>query len=200
MKEILPGIYEWSWFSKEKGLDFNGHLVVEGDDRVIIDPPPMAEQDLAAVERLGPVTGIIVTNRDHVREAEDLRRRFKAPVLAPAADASQIEIPTDPTFHEGDSLPGGIQVIRIPDAKSPGESALYIARNKGVMILGDALIGKPAGALNLLPPEKFKDPKKAREGIRVLLSFRFDAVLVGDGRSIVTGGRAAVEAFLNAAS
>jgi hypothetical protein len=45
MKEILPGIFQWSWFSQEKGLDFNGHLIVEKGERVIIDPPPMNPED-----------------------------------------------------------------------------------------------------------------------------------------------------------
>lgn len=196
MKEILPGIYQWSWFSQEKGYDFNGHLIVSGAERVMIDPPPMSSEDDAWFQKVGPIDCIVLTNRDHVREAEAYRKSFKTIVLAPELDAPLMEIKTDRMFKDGDLLPGGMKAIHIPDGKSPGESALFINRGNGILILGDALIGKPPGRLGLMPPEKYKDPAKAREGIRVLLKYQFDSILVGDGRSILTGGRRAIEEFL----
>ena len=45
MREVLPGVYEWSWFSAEKQIDFNGHFVVADGDRVLIAPPPLSEAD-----------------------------------------------------------------------------------------------------------------------------------------------------------
>jgi len=196
MKEILPGIYQWSWFSQEKGYDFNGHLVVAGTERVMIDPPPLSAEDGVWLQKLGPIAGIILTNRDHVREAEAYRKQFNMTVLAPVQDAPLMGIKIDRTFKDGDHLPGGLKAIHIPDGKSPGESALFLNRGKGILILGDALIGKQAGRLNLMPPEKYRDPSKAREGIRVLLKQSFDTILLGDGASILTGGKQAVDEFL----
>jgi glyoxylase-like metal-dependent hydrolase (beta-lactamase superfamily II) len=196
LREILPGVYQWSWFSQEKGCDFNGHLVVSGAERVMIDPPPMPEDDRTRLQQLGPIDCIVLTNRDHVRESEAYRKLFKTTVLAPEADAPLMEIKIDRTFKDGDLLPGSLKAIHIPDGKSPGESALFLDRGKGTLILGDALIGKPPGRLNLMAPEKYKDPSKAREGIRVLLNYRFDSILVGDGASILTGGKRAVDKFL----
>lgn len=196
MKEILPGIHQWSWFSQEKGYDFNGHVVVSGEERVMIDPPPLSAEDEAWLQNQGGIAGIILTNRDHVREAEAYRKQFVTVVLAPEADAPLMEIKADRTYKNGDRLPAGITAIHIPDGKSPGESALLLDRGQGVVILGDALIGKPPGRLNLMPPDKYKDPAKAREGIRVLLNYSFDSILVGDGTSIPTGGKQAVEEFL----
>jgi glyoxylase-like metal-dependent hydrolase (beta-lactamase superfamily II) len=196
MKEVLPGIYQWSWFSQEKGYDFNGHLVVAGAERVMIDPPQLSAEDEAWLQKQGPIAGIVLTNRDHVREAEAYRKKFKTIVLAPQDDAPLMEIKIDRIFKGGDLLPGGIKAVHIPDGKSPGESALFLDRGKGILILGDALIGKPPGKLILMPPEKYKDPSKAQEGIRVLLKYKFDSILVGDGASILTGGRLGIEEFL----
>ena len=196
MKEILPGIYQWSWFSQEKGYDFNGHLVVAGAERVMIDPPPMSAEDDAWLQKQGPIAGIVLTNRDHVREAEAYRKKFKTIVLAPEADAPLMEIKIERTFKNSDLLPGGMKAIHVPDGKSPGESALFLNRGKGILILGDALIGKPPGRLSLMAPEKYKDPAKAREGIRVLLKQSFDMILLGDGASILASGRQAIEEFL----
>ena len=196
MKEILPGIFQWSWFSDEKGYDFNGHIIVSGAERVMIDPPPLSAEDEAWLQKQGPIACIVLTNRDHVREAEAYRKQFKTIVLAPELDAPLMEIKVDRTFKDGDLLPGGIKAIHVPDGKSPGESALFLDRGKGILILGDALIGKTLGRLNLMPPEKYKDPSTAREGIRMLLNYTFDSILLGDGASILTGGKRAVEEFL----
>jgi glyoxylase-like metal-dependent hydrolase (beta-lactamase superfamily II) len=100
------------------------------------------------------------------------------------------------TFKDGELLPGGIWVIHLQDQKSPGESALFLQQGKGVLIVGDALIGKPPGALSLLPAEKYSDAARAKQALRRLLKYQFDAVLVGDGTSILVGGKAAVEQAL----
>ncbi len=194
MREILPGVHEWSWFSAEKQLNFNGHLVVAENHRVLIDPPPLSDDDRVEIARQGGPTAIVLTNRDHVREIADCQLAYGAPVWVPAEDAPWIDVRFDRTYDGGSQLPGGLAAIRVPDAKSPGESALWSAGQR-VLILGDAAIGKPPGALGMLPDDKFADPIKARAGLRVLLDPRYDydAVLVGDGESLPTAGRSALE-------
>lgn len=198
MKTIAPGIQQWSWFSQEKQIDFNGLLLTANDHRILVDPPPMEAADRTAILKGPPVDYVLLTNRDHAREAESYRRDLKAKVYAPAADAPLMDLPIDKTFHDGELLPGGIWVIHLNDMKSPGESALFLDRGKGYLILGDALIGKPAGQLNLLPAEKFADVNKARQGLSRLLNYTFDTVLVGDGASILTEGKEAVRRALEA--
>jgi len=192
MTPIIPGIQQWSVFSEEKQMYFNGLLLTVGDCCILVDPPPMEAADRAAIGQERAVEAILLTNRDHVREAEACRRDFKAPVYAPAADAPLMDIPIDRTYTDGERLPGGLVAIHAKDMKSPGESALLLERGTGYLILGDALIGKPAGQLNLLPADKFADVAKARASLKRLLACQFDAVLVGDGASILTGGKEAV--------
>ena len=57
---------------------------------------------------------------------------------------------------------------------------------------GPVLIGRQAGQLNLLPAEKFADVNKAKASLTRLLKYNFDAVLVGDGTSILAGAKEAV--------
>jgi glyoxylase-like metal-dependent hydrolase (beta-lactamase superfamily II) len=87
-------------------------------------------------------------------------------------------------------------VIHLHDQKSPGESALFIQQGKGVLIVGDALIGPPSGGVRLLPAEKYVDYAKATEGLRRLLKYDFDTILVGDGASIMSDAKPAVERAL----
>lgn len=192
MKTVAPDIQQWSFFSAEKQLDFNGLVLTVNDHCILVDPPPMEAADRTAILKGRTVDYILLTNRDHVRETEICRRDFKAKVYAPEADAPLMEIAIDKTYKDSELLPGGLWAIHLKDMKSPGESALFLDRGKGYLILGDSLIGKPPGQLNLLPADKFADVAKARESLKRLLKYNFETVLTGDGASILTGGKEAV--------
>lgn len=196
MKQLLPGIWQWSWFSEDKQLDFNGLFLNVGEHKILVDPPPMTAEAHTFVRRQGALDYIIVTNRDHVREAASYQADFRCQLQVPEADVAQMNVAPSKTFKDGELLPGGIWVIHLNDQKSPGESAFYIQQGKGVLIVGDALIGKPAGSLSLLDPGKYGDITKARDGLRRLLKYNFDSILVGDGVSIVFGAKQAVEQAL----
>jgi len=150
--------------------------------------------------RNGPVDYIIVTNRDHAREAAKCQEEFRCQLQVPEADAPQMDLKPTKTFKDGELLTGGIWVIHLKDQKSPGESALFIQQGKGVLIVGDALIGKPSGSVSFLSAEKYADATKAQEGLRRLLKYNFDSLLVGDGASILTGAKQAVERLLQPSS
>ena len=177
MKQLLPGIWQWSWFSEEKQIDFNGLFLAVGEHKILIDPPPMTGEASSVILRNGPVDYIIVTNRDHAREAARYQNEFRCQLQVPDADAPQMDLKPTRTFKDGELLTGGIWAIQLKDQKSPGESALFIQQGKGVLIVGDALIGKPAGSVSLLAAVKYADVGKAQEGLRRLLKYNFDMVL-----------------------
>jgi glyoxylase-like metal-dependent hydrolase (beta-lactamase superfamily II) len=197
MKQILPGMWQWSWFSEEKQLDFNGLFLMVGEHKILIDPPPMTTEASTFIRRNGPVDYVVVTNRDHAREAASCQAEFKCQLQIPDADAAQMELTPTRTYKDGELLPGGIWVIHLKDQKSPGESALFIPQGPGVLIVGDAVIGKPAGAVSMLPAEKYADAVKAKVGLRRLLKYNFESLLVGDGISILAGGKQPVEQLLH---
>ena len=143
-----------------------------------------------------PIDYIIITNRDHLREAVGYQKELKCQLRVPEADASQMDVNPTKTYKDGELLPGGMWAIHLKDQKSPGESALFIERGQGVLIVGDALIGRPSGSVSLLPPEKYMDIQQAREGLRRLLKYNFDSLLVGDGASILSGAKLQVEQLL----
>ena len=196
MRQLLPGIWQWSWFSEEKQLDFNGLLLNIGEHKILIDPPPLTVEASAFIRCQGQLDYIIVTNRDHAREAASCQANFHCQLQVPEADAPQMELKPTKTFKDGELLPGGIWAIHLKDQKSPGESALFIQQGKGILIVGDALIGKPVGSLSMLPAEKYADQGKAKERLCRLLKYNFDSILVGDGASILTGAKQAVERTL----
>lgn len=196
MKNILPGIWQWSWFSDEKQLDFNGLFLTIGEHKILVDPPPMTAEARAVIRRHEPIDYIIVTNRDHVREATAYQVEFQCQLRVPDSDVAQMDLKPTKTYRDGELLPGGLWVINLQDQKSPGESALFIQQEQGILIVGDALIGKPSGKVSMLPVEKYASIEKAREGLRRLLKYEFNCLLVGDGSSIMNGAKQEVEQLL----
>ena len=201
IKEILPNIFSWSEYSEEKGLDFNGYLIVGNSESVIIDPPELnidEEKKLASLVSMNSscsLKAILLTNVHHERSSLVLKELFSVPVWINELDRVSLETPTNKTFKGGDNLFCGIEAIQLEEQKSPGETAFYIKGQK-LMIVGDALIGKVPGQVKMLPPEKFKDVIKAKASLKLLMNYEFEALLLGDGISILKNAKKALSTFL----
>ena len=187
MKQVYPDVYCWSVFNEDRQIDFNGHLWVREEGNVLFDPVPMIKSDLAQLDRLGGAAWIVLTNRDHEREAGAFRERTGARVIAPEADAGTLGVSVDRAVGEGEILPG-LRAVPLEHGKSPGEIALYWPERE-VILAGDLVVGAPVGRLSLLADEKLDDAPAAALECRKLLALEFDAILVGDGHSLVTGAR-----------
>jgi len=201
IKETLPGLYSWSEYNEEKKLNFNGLLIIGTGESVIIDPPDLGKDDELELKKIiashssCPLKAVLLTNVHHERASTLLKDKFSVPVWVNKRDKEALESSTDKTFTGGDTLFCGIQAIQLEHQKSPGETAFYI-RDQQIMILGDALIGKVPGQVNMLPPDKYQDPAKAKVGLNQLLDYDFETLLIGDGTSILKNGKEAVKNFL----
>lgn len=192
MKKVMfDDMYCWSVFNEARQVDFNGHLWVREGGNVLIDPVPMSEGDLAQFDALGGAKWIVVTNRDHEREAAFFKQRTGAEVVAHAADAELLEVQVDETVEDGGKIVAGLRAVHLRHGKSPGEMALYWSKRR-LLLAGDLVVGAPLGKFSLLMDEKLEDASQAALELRKLLALDFDAILVGDGHSIMTGARAAL--------
>ena len=201
LKKISPNLYQWSEFSVEKKLNFNGYYLICDGESVIIDPPVLADDDLQNLKNLikenagSPLKAILLTNVHHERISETFKEILSVPVYIHENDVNGLGFQPDYTFVNGDQLFCGLKVIHLENQKSPGESAFYLEGQKK-MFIGDALIGKIPGKLSMLPPEKFVDINEARKSLHVLGDFDFDCLLLGDGESILGTGKKTFEDFL----
>ncbi len=189
MKEIaFENFYSWSIFSQERQIDFNGHLWVRDEGNVLIDPVPMEGADLEQFDQLGGAAWIVLTNRDHEREAVFFQNRSGARIAVHRADADLLVHPHDRLLDDGEEIVSGLQVVHLAHGKSPGEIALYWPALE-LVLSGDLVVGAPLGRLTLLPDAKLADPPGAALGLRKLLQLDFDALLVGDGHSVLYDAR-----------
>ena len=202
IKEVLPNIFSWNIYSEEKNLDFNGYFLVHNNESIIIDPPELTndeEKELLSLINFNPsspLNAILLTNIHHERASNLLKDTFSIPVWVNKFDKNNLEMSTDNTFIGGEKLFCGIESIQLEAQKSPGETAFYI-RDLKVMILGDALIGKFPGQVSMLPSEKYKDIKKAKENLKLLMNYEFKTLLLGDGIPILKNAKEAVSDFLS---
>ncbi len=189
MLEIVKNILTWSWFSEPHGYNFNGHLIRDPGGNICVDPVEPSEDDLDAIVLEG-VTRIILTNRNHSRASNQVRARTGARTVIHADDADHArsqDTELDDELTIGSRI-GPLEVVGAA-GKSPGEVAL-LWRDRGILIVGDAIIGNPPGQCGLLPERVMDDPARLRGSVRKLLDLDFDILLVGDGESILHNAKA----------
>jgi glyoxylase-like metal-dependent hydrolase (beta-lactamase superfamily II) len=192
--KVIDNIWMWSTYDEDKDIHFNGYILRLEDGCIIVDPPSANEllfEGIRAITVSHPVKLIVITNRDHERESLAFKLEYDTPIAAPEADAPLLQASPDQLLKDGDMLPGNIRVIHLPDQKSPGESALYL-EDKQILILGDALWGKPMHHLTMLADEKYADKSKAKEGLKRLLEPDVKYVLPCDGEPVMQNARSLI--------
>ena len=194
LKKAAEGIWTWKWLSPEKGYFFNGTLVSDGKNKVLIDPVILNDEGLSVLKSHGPFDAIYLTNKDHERMAYSLRKEWKIPISIHELDKPFLKENPDSIFKDGHELLCGLKVVHLREQKSPGECVFYLPGKK-ILIAGDALIGHPAGSLNMLPEMKYADVQKAQAGLRRLFSLHFEMLLVGDGESVMKDAYQKLEDF-----
>ena len=199
MREILPGIFTWPWFSEPHGYNFNGYLILHSTGNLCIDPVEPSEQDLGEIARLG-VSRILLTNRNHSRAANKVRALTGArtaihPADAPHARSQGTEL--DDEIHVGEKI--GPLVAVGAFGKSPGEIVFHWPERK-ILVVGDAAVGDPPGRLKLLPDKVVDDPPGLKKSVKALLALNFEVLLPGDGVAILSGARASLQQLVDSFS
>jgi uncharacterized cupin superfamily protein len=176
----VPGAWMWSAWQPERGMNFNSYLFERGDGCVAVDPLPLDDASLQHIERLGGVQTIVITNPDHVRASATFQERFGARVVD--------------KFEEGQEVFAGAYAVMIPFGKT-NEVALHLPAAKAAVV-GDALIGSPAGAVSLLPDEKLQDPQRFIFALRRLWALQLQTLLLCDGQPVFSGADSAIGTLL----
>jgi len=192
MREILPGILTWAWFSARHGYDFNGWLVRHPEGNLCIDPVEMPDDVLEEISA-GGVARVLLTNRDHFRASMRVKERTGARIAIHPKDAAfarERGTAVDDELRPGDRI-GPFAVVDA-HGKSPGEIALHWPERR-ILLVGDACVGKPPGECALLPDGVIDEKPALIESLRKLARLEFDSLLVGDGAPVLEGGRAALQ-------
>jgi glyoxylase-like metal-dependent hydrolase (beta-lactamase superfamily II) len=197
LRTVIPGVLHWKAFHEGIGQDAHSYFLP--DLRVAIDPMP-AEGLADALAERGGVERVLLTNRHHLRASEQLAEVFGCEVLAPAAGMHEFDDgqPVRP-YEWGEELAPGVVAHEV-GAICPDDAALHIALGPGAVAFADGLIAWDGG-LAFVPdflmdgPERVKSEQLA--ALQRLLELDFDVVLLAHGEPIASGGKDAVERFID---
>jgi glyoxylase-like metal-dependent hydrolase (beta-lactamase superfamily II) len=185
--EVFPRVYRWTMHDDRIDAQSDSYAVVDDGNVVLIDPLPLATQDLA---QLGAVRAILLTASCHERSAGRYRREFKVPVHAPAG---AVDFEKDPDFwyDQGDHLAGNLIAIHSP---GPTEAyySFYLERDGGVVFCADLLTNYAGEGLAFVPDEYQDDAPRIRESVRHLLSLQFQTLCPNHGDPITSAAKEAI--------
>lgn len=179
----LPNVYAWSELRPQQGPIESAHLLVTDTGNVAIDPLPVDPATRVEMERLGGIARIVVMSPDRVEPAQHLGAQFDSALVSAAA-------------HRERLFPGAMAVA-LRDQRREGEFAVSLPSLRAV-IVGDALVGSPAGGLSMPSDNAYPDCRRAALGLRWILRENPETLLLAQGQSIFAGGYAALYRLLYA--
>jgi uncharacterized cupin superfamily protein len=197
-RTIVPGVSMWSVWQPERGLFFNSFFVRSDEGNLAIDPLVLGPGDEDEIVAHGGVAWIVITNRDHERDARALAARFSAKIATSALEAPLLSGPVDRELEAGEHF-FGARVVPLAGLKTPGEFALHFAA-LGAVVVGDALWGDPAGSVRLMPDDKLGDPARAVLSLRAIAACLPEHLLLGDGAPLFGNARSVLQNALEARS
>jgi hypothetical protein len=191
MKQLhRSDLFGWSAFDESRNVDFNGTVWVRAEGNIVIDPMPLSAHDQAHLETLGGAAWVIVTNSDHIRAAQEVAAHFGAEIAGPVGEQHIWPWTCDVWLGDGDILVDGLIAHTVSGSKTPGELVLLIEDH--TLVTGDLIRAHKGGALMLLPDPKLTDKAAAQSSAAKLAALGADAVIVGDGWPLFSGGVAAL--------
>jgi uncharacterized cupin superfamily protein len=193
---IVDGVAMWSRWQSDRKMHFNSYFLRGDGENLLVDPLPIDDADAEQILSCGGAQWIVVTNRDHEREARAAAQRFSAPVAASQPDAGEMSIEVQRILCDDDAI-GVAKVIALEGLKTAGEFALHLPAKQTVLV-GDAVLGDPAGSVRMMADEKLIDPNRAARSLCKLRAVHPRHLLVGDGAPVFERAYEAITACLEA--
>jgi len=201
----LPGVRYWGQYQPDRHIDFNGFHWSSPAGGVLIDPMPIDDDGVAELREAGGVAWILVTNKEHLRAAPELKATFGAALLAPAEERERLgedAAHVDGWFSTTQDLPAELQphvdVIPLRGGKSPMEPAFYL-KPLQALYFADLVRSHVSGELRLLPDPKIQDRAQVLVSLREVAALPVQAVLLGDGDGLYRGADEALNELLGVA-
>jgi hypothetical protein len=148
------------------------------------------------------VERVALTNRHHLRYAEQYRERFGCAVLAHEAGLHDLPSWVE-GFAFGDELAPGVRALEV-GVLTPEETAIHLEGGGGALAFADCVVRGRQGELGFVPDQLLgDDPQAIKDGLRRVFGrlareLEFDALLMAHGEPVRHGGRSALLTFAEA--
>jgi hypothetical protein len=196
MEEVLDGVFQWKALHPRIKIEVGCHFVAGSG--TAIDPLLPAE-GINWFEGRG-LRRIVLSNRHHLRQAEEIASRFGCPILCHEAGLHEFEGgPEVGGFSFGERLADDVVALEM-DAICPEDTVLRIERGGGALLFADSLIHY--GGLGFVPDHLIgDDPEGVKRQIRercsdLLDEESFEHLLFAHGEPLLGGGPEALRDFV----
>jgi hypothetical protein len=184
-------LFCWTHFDEDRNIDFHSYLWVRDEGNVVFDPLPLTTHDESHLNSLGKVSYIIISNSDHVRNAEALAHQTGAEIWGPAAEKADFPIKCTKWLSESKNVINGLDVYSLQGSKTEGELAFVV--DGSTLITGDLIRAHSGGKLCMLPDVKLQNVEQAKDSVnRLALIKGINAILPGDGWPVFRHGEKAL--------
>lgn len=191
--QVSRTAFLWQQYDASAKADLFSTALLLAGATYLIDPIPLAPTALAHALRGRTITGILVTNGNHVRTAAGFANDYGAPIFA---DPELLlvrewdDVQTSAIEHAE-----GLTIVQLSGAPL-GEIAIHHSEGGGELVVGDALINFDPYGFTFLPDKYCQNPPQMRESLRSLLELQFERILFAHGLPIMSRGRERVEQLL----
>jgi glyoxylase-like metal-dependent hydrolase (beta-lactamase superfamily II) len=181
---VAQGVYHFTMHDDRIDFESDCYVLVTNNRVILIDPLPMAEQDLMS---LGEVEAICLTASCHERAAARYQRLFNVPIYAPKL-AVDFEDAPDCWYGPGTRLPGGLKAVHSP-GPTDAHYSFHLRRDGGAVFCADLLTNAKDEGLAFVAGKYQDDPKGTRVSVRRLLDLPFKVLCPNHGEPITTGAK-----------
>ena len=179
-------------------MDLSASALRVGGRLYFVDPFPLVRPALAELLADATPAGIVVTNGNHARAAEEFRRRYQVPLASTAEARTETNLEPDHTIPpDGGGVFSVFEAVPLSGGAA-GEVALYRPDDGGLLIVGDAIINLPSFPLALLPNKYCTDHKQLRRSVAGLLDRPFSKMLFAHGEPLLSDAHKRLAAMLAA--
>lgn len=180
-KKLNAHLIEWSAYSEECKTDLFSHAYVSEGKVILIDPIRPDDATLKAIQGLGKICAILLTNGNHERFSRVISDLLKIPIASPAFAIKDLSYKPDIIVDDLKQIHGLIP-LNLKGGGS-GEYAYYCTDNK-ILFVGDALINTSKAGLAILPDKYCEDPKTLKKSLLQLTKLDLDLIAFAHGETL----------------
>jgi Metallo-beta-lactamase superfamily len=180
-KRINTNLIEWSAYSEECKADLHSHAYIAEGKVILIDPIRPDDNTLKAIQGLGKLCTIILTNGNHERFSRIMSDLLKLPIAAPAFALKELSYKPDIIVDNLKQLHGVVPINL--KGGGPGEHAYHCPDNN-ILFVGDALIHSVKNGLSILPDKYCENPQELRQSLRQLTKIKLDLIAFAHGEAL----------------
>src|ERR1041385_1616288 len=185
---LPPNLWLWQALDPAVKTDLFSTAVLVGSAFFFIDPIALAPAPFCDLLHGRQLTGILVSNANHVRASAAIARASKVPIHCALETSGEFEGAEVVRLRPGMNLVAGATAIALKGAAA-GEFAFHFADEGGTVVIGDALIHLDPYGFSLLPAKYCQTQKELRRSLRQLLDWPFQRLLFAHGTPLLSGAR-----------